>query len=62
MDESRATLTIPEAGTILGISRAHAYDLAREGVIPSIKLGRRTVVPRHALEVFMASASEPKAS
>lgn len=62
MDASRATLTIPEAGNILGISRAHAYDLAREGVIPSIKLGRRTVVPRHALEVFMSSASEPKAS
>ena len=39
----------PEAATILGISRALAYQLVRGGELPSIKLGRRVVVPRAAL-------------
>jgi excisionase family DNA binding protein len=34
---------------MLGISRAQAYQLVRGGELPSIKLGRRVVVPRAAL-------------
>ena len=34
---------------MLGISRALAYQLVRGGELPSIKLGRRVVVPRAAL-------------
>lgn len=40
-----ATLTVEAAGKIMGISRASAYQAVRDGTIPSIRLGRRVVVP-----------------
>lgn len=46
-------LTVEESGELLGISRALAYDLVRRGTIPSLRLGRRIVVPRHALSVLL---------
>ncbi|RFS87524.1 helix-turn-helix domain-containing protein [Actinomadura spongiicola] len=39
------TLTVPDAGRIIGLSRAAAYDAARRGDIPTIRIGRRIVVP-----------------
>lgn len=62
MSDERLTLTVEETGRILGISRAHAYELARTGEIPSIKLGGRVVVPRHALNRFLESTSQERAS
>ena len=46
---ARATLTVQEAATILGISRSSAYELVRLGAIPSLRLGHRLVVPRRGL-------------
>jgi excisionase family DNA binding protein len=40
---------VETAATMLGISRALAYQLVSGGELPSIKLGRRVVVPRAAL-------------
>ena len=42
-------LTIAEAAELLGISRAFAYELAAQGGLPTIRLGRRRLVPRRAL-------------
>jgi excisionase family DNA binding protein len=42
-------LTVPEAGELLGISRAFAYELVARGELPFIRLGRRVVVPKAAL-------------
>jgi len=41
---------------LLGISRNFAYELARRGEIPVIKLGKRKLVPRIALENKLAEA------
>lgn len=49
MSDSPLVLTVEESGQLLGISRALAYELVRRGTIPSLRLGRRIVVPRHAL-------------
>jgi excisionase family DNA binding protein len=46
----RLTLTIPETARLLGISRGAAYAAAASSTIPTIKLGRRLLVPRAALE------------
>ena len=49
----RLALSVEEAAVLLGISRDLAYDLVRRGELPSVKLGRRTVVPRRALETTL---------
>ena len=55
-------MTVPEAARALGISRNSAYVAVRAGEIPSIKLGRRVVIPRVAFERFLESAGGPKAA
>jgi excisionase family DNA binding protein len=45
----KLVLSIAEAAALLGISRDLAYDLAARGEIPSLRLGRRIVVPTRAL-------------
>lgn len=52
----RATYSVPEAGEILGIGRQTAYELARQGKLPVLQLGRKLVVPKIALEKMMANA------
>lgn len=39
----------PDAGRILGLSRQSAYDAATRGDIPTIRIGRRLLVPTAAL-------------
>jgi excisionase family DNA binding protein len=53
-------LDVPEAGRLLHLSRATAYALAAQGVIPTIRFGKRLLVPRKALEELLASAGKPK--
>ncbi len=48
--------TIPEAAKKLGIGRNTAYEAARRGQIPTIKIGKRLLVPREALERQLAQA------
>ena len=52
----RLTLTVEEAATVLGISRAFAYESVRRGDIPHVKIGRRLLVPRAALNRLLDSA------
>jgi excisionase family DNA binding protein len=48
-----ATCSVPEAGQALGISRQSAYQAARTGELPTVKIGRRLLVPRRALETML---------
>jgi excisionase family DNA binding protein len=41
----RATVSVPEAGELLGLSRNTAYQACKRGEIPSLRLGGRLVVP-----------------
>lgn len=50
MRPERLTMSVEEASVALGISRSLAYELVRRGVLPSLRLGRRIVVPVCALE------------
>jgi excisionase family DNA binding protein len=52
MQMESLTLTIEEVAAALGIGRTLAYDLARrdELPVPVLRLGRRLVVSRVALE------------
>jgi excisionase family DNA binding protein len=50
------TVKIENAAKILGISRNTAYEAARTGELPTIKIGRRVLVPRAALERLLDGA------
>ena len=53
----RKTVTVIEAAKILGIGRSAAYEGARTGQIPTIRIGKRILVPVAALERMLAQAS-----
>ena len=55
--EERRTLTIPEAAKALGIGRNAGYEAARRGEIPTIKIGKRVLVPLAALERMLQGAA-----
>ena len=46
----RAALTVADAAHLLGISTSHAYHLVQTGSVPAVRLGRRVLIPRHALD------------
>ena len=52
----RLTVTVEEAAQTLGISRALAYEAVRRGEIPHIRIGKRILVPRTALDRLLAAA------
>lgn len=49
----RRTITVSEAAQIIGISTGGAYAAVHRGEIPSIKIGRRYVVPIDRLEELL---------
>ena len=42
-------LTVGETAKLLRLSKTTAYDQIRQGSIPSIRMGKRILVPRAAL-------------
>jgi excisionase family DNA binding protein len=52
----RDAFSVEEAAKILGLSRASAFNAANRGDLPTIRIGRRFVVPRFALERLLANA------
>jgi hypothetical protein len=57
--DGRDTFEVPEAGQILGLSRAASYIAAANGDLPTIRIGKRLIVPRIALERLLTSAGQP---
>ncbi|MGE0652802.1 MAG: helix-turn-helix domain-containing protein [Alphaproteobacteria bacterium] len=51
----RLVYTIQEAGALLGLCRNSAYDAARRGELPTIRIGRRLLVPKAAIAQMMAA-------
>jgi excisionase family DNA binding protein len=42
-------MTIDEAAATLGVARSSAYEAARRGDLPTLRIGQRLLVPRAAL-------------
>ena len=57
-DDDRLVLTIEEAGKLLGLGRSGTYEAARRGDIPVLRIGRRWLVPRVALDKMLADAGK----
>lgn len=52
----RLVLSVSEAAEMLGISRTLAYELIARHELPFLRLGRRIVVPRRALEQLLETS------
>ncbi len=50
------TVTVTQAARILGISRGSAYEAAKTGELPVIRIGKRLLVSMEALDRML----EPK--
>ena len=53
----RATMTIPEAADLLGLSESATYEAAARGEIPAVKIGRRVLVIRDLLMALLSGSS-----
>ena len=49
----KLTLSLEEAGKLLGVSRQTAYLLTRREDFPVLRIGRRILIPRKQLEAWM---------
>ena len=57
--QERRVVTLDEAAVLLRISRGSAYQAAKTREIPTIRIGRRLLVPVAALERMLAGDTAP---
>lgn len=51
--EAEPWLSVPAAGSLFGLSRAASYQAAQRGEIPTIRLGKRLLVPTAKLRAML---------
>ena len=56
-NDERLTFTITEAMSALGVSKHTLYEAIRTGNLPTIRMGRPVMIPKHALLEFMGTPS-----
>ena len=56
--DDRTVLTIEEVASLLRIGRTGAYEAARRGELPIVRIGRRMLVPRAALDKLLNGAAD----
>lgn len=55
---ARPTLSIPEAGRVVGLGINGSYRAAKEGQLPTVDLGKRKKVPTEMLKKMLGLASD----
>jgi excisionase family DNA binding protein len=58
--EGPTVLTVDEVAEILRIGRISAYQAVERGEIPSVRVGRRILVPRVAFERMFSASATPQ--
>jgi excisionase family DNA binding protein len=53
-DLNAVTYRIEEAAKLLGIGRNTAYEAAKTGQLPTVRIGKRLLVPKVALEKLLS--------
>jgi excisionase family DNA binding protein len=53
---TQLTMTVDEVAVALGVNRLTAYAGVKRGQIPSIRIGKRILVPRVAFERMLECA------
>jgi predicted DNA-binding transcriptional regulator AlpA len=52
-EAQRRTISVPEAGRLLGVSRNSAYAYAEAGLLPTLRLGNRLLVLKAPFEKML---------
>ena len=60
MDREKLTLTVAETAKALSIGRNSAYQAIARGEIPVVKIGKRLLVPKAALEKLLSAGRSKK--
>ena len=55
---TRQTFTVTEAAEIIGVGRSTLYEFVKSGRVPSLRLGRRVVIPTHVIESMLTLQRE----
>ena len=51
--EEKLTLSVEEMGKLLGVSRLVAYTLIHRADFPTLRIGKRILIPKKQLEAWM---------
>lgn len=62
LEELPPTITVERAAEVLGISRSSAYRAATNGQLPTIKVGRRLLVPSARLMQLLGVTTQGTAA
>ncbi len=56
-----ATVSVPEAGRLLGVGRTTAWKMVKAGLLPAVRVGWHKVrVPKAALQRMLEQAKLPE--
>lgn len=58
--EAARTYKVEEAARLLGIGRNQCYEALKRGELPSIRIGKRLLVPRTALDRLLENGQPPR--
>jgi excisionase family DNA binding protein len=58
-ETKRLTYDVVEAGQRLGLGRNASYEAARRGDIPTIKIGKRILVPKARFDRMLEGRNDP---
>jgi excisionase family DNA binding protein len=50
-------LGVEDVAQLLGINRSTVYESIRVGELPSVRVGRRMLVPTHALRAWLSGST-----
>ena len=51
--EEKLTLSVEEMGKLLGVSRLVAYTMIHRADFPTLRIGKRILIPKKQLEIWM---------
>ena len=57
-DDGKLVFSVQEAARVLGLSRNKTYEAVMRGEIPSVRFGRRILIPKWALVRMLDRAAE----
>lgn len=56
----KLAMNVPELSKVLGLSLSKAYELVRRPDFPSVKVGKRWIIPVDALKGWLDRQAEEK--